>query len=80
VVRLYEACNFQDLTGQRIGKVIATLDHVKKRLSTLAEHSKRPGRAPQLDAAAPARELLHGPKLDGDSGHASQHDVDALFN
>jgi chemotaxis protein CheZ len=23
VVRIYEACNFQDLAGQRIGKVIA---------------------------------------------------------
>ena len=27
VVQIYEACNFQDLAGQRIGNVIATLDH-----------------------------------------------------
>jgi chemotaxis protein CheZ len=24
--------------------------------------------------------LLNGPKLDGDEGHASQNDIDALFN
>ncbi len=24
--------------------------------------------------------LLNGPKLDGDAGHASQDDIDALFN
>jgi chemotaxis protein CheZ len=24
--------------------------------------------------------LLNGPKLDDDSGHASQDDIDALFN
>ena len=23
--------------------------------------------------------LLNGPKLDGDPGHASQHDIDAMF-
>ncbi len=79
VVRLYEACNFQDLTGQRIGKVIATLGFVEQRLSAVAEHSKYPGSAGHAPAAAPARELLHGPKLDGDSGHASQGDIDALF-
>jgi len=24
--------------------------------------------------------LLNGPKLDGDAGHASQNDIDALFD
>jgi chemotaxis protein CheZ len=24
--------------------------------------------------------LLNGPKMDGDDGHASQNDIDALFN
>ncbi len=28
-VRIFEACNFQDLAGQRIGKVIATLNEVE---------------------------------------------------
>jgi hypothetical protein len=25
------------------------------------------------------RALINGPKLDGDSGHASQHDIDKMF-
>ena len=34
-------------------------------------------RAPQREADR--NKLLHGPKLDGDDGHASQDDVDAMF-
>jgi chemotaxis protein CheZ len=77
VVRVYEACNFQDLTGQRIGKVIATLGLVEERLTEAVAHGKGPGGASA--APAPARDLVNGPKLDGDAGHASQHDIDALF-
>jgi chemotaxis protein CheZ len=37
-----------------------------------------------LDAAAPMRragdKLVNGPKLDGDAGHASQLDIDTIFN
>ena len=29
VTRIYEACNFQDITGQRIAKVVRTLKHLK---------------------------------------------------
>jgi chemotaxis protein CheZ len=79
VVRLYEACNFQDLTGQRIGKVIATLGLVEVRLSEAVAHSKFPGEANRAPAAAAARDLVNGPRLDGDAGHASQRDIDALF-
>jgi chemotaxis protein CheZ len=79
VVHVYEACNFQDLSGQRIGKVIATLGLVEDCLTEVIEHSKSAGGAGQPAAPAPARELLNGPKLDGDSGHASQHEIDALF-
>jgi hypothetical protein len=28
---------------------------------------------------ARGRSLINGPKLDGDAGHASQHDIDAMF-
>ena len=37
--------------------------------------------APQIvdDREGDAR-LLNGPKLDGDDGHASQNDIDALFD
>jgi chemotaxis protein CheZ len=80
VVRIYEACNFQDLTGQRIGKVIATLGLVEEHLTEAVAHSKFPDGARRATTQAPARDLVNGPRLDGDAGHASQHDIDELFN
>ena len=38
VVRIYEACNFQDLAGQRIGKVIAMLVMIEERLMAMIQH------------------------------------------
>ena len=79
VVKIYEACNFQDLSGQRIGHVIETLNSIEDQVEGMLErHNGRPA-----DASAgkpfvrPA--LLNGPRLDGDSGHTSQSDIDALF-
>jgi len=80
VVRIYEACNFQDLTGQRIGKVIATLGLIEERLTEAVAHNKFPAAANRAPAAASARDLVNGPRLDGDAGHASQRDIDALFD
>src|SRR6478752_5772494 len=46
VVRIYEACNFQDLAGQRIGKVIATLIMVEERLLAMIERYSDAGEQP----------------------------------
>jgi chemotaxis protein CheZ len=88
IVSMYEACNFQDLTGQRIGKIVNVLKFVEERLDKmigvwggldafkdLIEH----------DASAPAasdeeKSLLNGPKLEEDVGHVDQNDIDALFD
>jgi len=81
VVRVYEACNFQDLAGQRIGKVIATLMMVEEQLGNMIEQCNV-GDAARSDGAAktsPSESLLNGPRLDGDSGHASQQDIDTMF-
>ena len=37
LAQIYEACNFQDLAGQRIGKVIALLGHLEEQLAHVAE-------------------------------------------
>jgi chemotaxis protein CheZ len=74
VIRIFEACNFQDLIGQRVAKVLATLDFVENHIVRVLEEIKT--------ASAGARSggnTLHGPKLDGDVGHASQDEVDAMF-
>ena len=36
MLRIFEACSFQDLTGQRVNKVIATLRHIEERVSQFA--------------------------------------------
>ena len=79
VVKIYEACNFQDLSGQRIGHVIETLNKIEDQVEAmLARHSGQPGVAP---AGKPfsGHALLNGPRLDGDSGHTSQRDIDKMF-
>ena len=74
-VRIYEACNFQDLAGQRIGKGIAALqaveEHVTHMIALCEDRVAPPPKASKAD--------LHGPKLDGDRGHASQNEIDAMF-
>jgi chemotaxis protein CheZ len=81
VVKVYEACNFQDLAGQRIGNVIRTLNAVEEQVAAMLERCDRvSAKSPAPAQTAPGRGLLNGPKLDGASGHVSQHDIDAMFN
>lgn len=84
VVSIFEACNFQDLTGQRIGKVMTTMKFIENHIATMMDIW---GGVDAIRAHAPAtfdeREgddrLLNGPKLDGAEGHVSQDDIDAMF-
>ncbi|ACI94372.1 conserved hypothetical protein [Afipia carboxidovorans OM5] len=85
VISIFEACNFQDLTGQRINKVMNTMKFIEHHINVMMEIW---GGVDAIKVHAPAildtREgdarLLNGPKLDGDEGHASQNDIDAMFN
>lgn len=82
-LRIYEACNFQDVAGQRIAKVIATLHMVDEQLSGMLARCHPPARSTAAAAAVKPAEgggLLNGPKLDGDAGHTGQSEIDALFN
>jgi len=77
VVKIYEACNFQDLSGQRIGHVIETLNKIEDQVEAMLDrHNGRLGEAP---AAKPGHTLLNGPRLDGDSGHTNQLAIDEMF-
>lgn len=83
VTQVYEACNFQDITGQRISKVVKALQHIEVKVDALlsafgdeiAKHRK------VAEASAPAapndRDLLNGPQLPQDAKR--QADIDALF-
>ena len=87
VISAYEACNFQDLTGQRISKIVNVLKFVEEHLDRMIEAwSGLDGFRDLLTAEAPAaavddeKSLLNGPKLDEDPGHVDQSDIDALFD
>ena len=85
VVQIFESCNFQDLTGQRITKVVATLkfieDHIVKMMDIWGGiESLREFTPVAMAERAGDTKLLHGPRLRNDAGHASQDDIDALFN
>lgn len=84
--RVYEACNFQDITGQRTTKVIRALKHIEEKIDGLvtafgAEIEKiAPDQARTARKTAPDDEaaLLNGPQLEGEG--VSQADIDALFS
>ena len=85
VIRIFEACNFQDLTGQRITKVVATLKFIETHIVRMIEiwggldsfKDVTPGAIAERDHEA---NLVHGPRLEGEAGHVSQDEIDALFN
>jgi len=85
VISIFEACNFQDLTGQRITKVMATMRFIEQHINAMMEiwggvDAIRAHAPPIADTREGDARLLNGPKLDGDAGHASQDDIDALFD
>jgi chemotaxis protein CheZ len=85
VVRIFEACNFQDLTGQRITKVVATLKFIEQHIVRMMEiwggiESFRDITPAALVDRNSELKLVNGPALEGELGHASQDEIDALFN
>ena len=85
VVSIFEACNFQDLTGQRINKVMQTMKFIEQHINEMMNiwggvDAIKAHATPIVDTREGDAKLLNGPKLDGDIGHASQDDIDAMFN
>ena len=86
VMEIFEACSFQDITGQRINRVVETLDFVDYRIHKIAnflgietEKERR-----DFDETAFLERLqrkddliLHGPQDEGEG--LSQNDIDDLF-
>jgi chemotaxis protein CheZ len=85
VVSIFEACNFQDLTGQRIKKVMTTMKFIENHITVMMDiwggvDAIKAHAPPIVDTREGDDKFLNGPKLDGDVGHASQDDIDALFD
>ncbi len=78
VTRIFESCNFQDISGQRIKKVLKSLDILESRLRKLAETARDYTGA---EAPAPIKKeegLLNGPQLSSQA--PTQDEIDKLFS
>lgn len=82
---IFEACNFQDITGQRITKVVRALKHIEERIDALVvafgpDVASPEAAASQSDEKAPItdEDLLNGPQLP-EQAH-DQASIDALFD
>ncbi|MDA9771488.1 protein phosphatase CheZ [Emcibacteraceae bacterium] len=92
VMKIFEACSFQDITGQRISKVVKTLNHVEDRVSKLisilgitSDSSTSNGAKPiidpetgELNGESNDEDLLNGPALAGEG--IDQGEIDSLLN
>ncbi len=89
ITKIFEACSFQDITGQRISKVVSALQQVEDKVGTmlaaLGEEVQREAAESKADAA-PREEteaereqkLMNGPQAVEEA--PSQQDIDALFD
>jgi chemotaxis protein CheZ len=79
VTSIYEACSFQDITGQRITKVVTTLKTIEAKVAHIIStfgHSTEPKGAVKAAVSSEA-DLLNGPQL---PEHAmDQSDIDKLL-
>ena len=77
--RIYEACSFQDITGQRITKVVATLKTIEAKVASIitAFGGRREDVAAPAPPAAPDGVVMHGPQLP--AAAMGQSDIDKLL-
>jgi chemotaxis protein CheZ len=80
---IFEASNFQDITGQRITKVVKTLKHIEAKVDALVgalgeevERARSKQADPEVAGAADA-ELLNGPQLP--TAANDQDEIDRLL-
>ena len=79
---VFEACSFQDITGQRITKVVKSVTYVEDRVNALIavwgkEEIDRIEVKPETEKTED-EELLHGPALKGEG--ITQAEIDKLFD
>jgi len=83
VIGIMEHCNFQDITGQRVTKVVKTMRFIEDRILAMigiwgadaftdlpVEH--------EGEAEGDGEDIMHGPQLANEG--ISQDDIDALFD
>lgn len=81
VMKIFEACSFQDITGQRVSKVVNVLKQIEERVGRLANTLGIDDSAPQAMTAEEKRRhdlLLNGPAIGGPE--TKQDAIDAMFD
>jgi chemotaxis protein CheZ len=83
VVQIFEVCNFQDLTGQRVSKAVTTLrfieEHIDRMLQIWQKIERFKPLVPDDRHDDDEQRFLNGPKLAGDGGHSTQSEIDKMF-
>ncbi|MEQ9520641.1 MAG: protein phosphatase CheZ [Parvibaculum sp.] len=83
VMEIFEACSFQDITGQRISKIVSTLVYIESKIGALADALgssivEQAVEEPETAEEKRRRELiLNGPALEGEG--IDQSEVDDLM-
>ncbi|MFT4075907.1 MAG: protein phosphatase CheZ [Asticcacaulis sp.] len=81
VMKIFEACSFQDITGQRVSKVVNVLKQIEERVGRLANTLGIEDGAPREMTAEEKRAhdlLLNGPAIGGPE--TKQDAIDAMFD
>ncbi len=91
--RIIEACSFQDLSGQRVSKVVGSLRHIEDRVArfaaTMGVHDAEATEDERAEAERREKLHLNGPALGGPETQQSavdelmdmdQNAIDALFD
>jgi chemotaxis protein CheZ len=76
ITQIYEACSFQDITGQRITKVVKALQAIEGKVLELAG-GQSTGVVLHLDVSDKTDSLLNGPSLPAEA--MDQDDIDKLL-
>ena len=78
VMKIYEACSFQDITGQRVSKVIQTFNVIESKIDKLVSvlGVKESGEEEEDERVGDER-LLNGPQMADEA--ISQEDIDKLL-
>jgi chemotaxis protein CheZ len=84
IIKIFEACSFQDITGQRTTKVIKTIKFIEQRILSMIDiwgidaFAELPVPQEQGKVETDDKALMNGPQLSGMG--ISQADINAMFD
>lgn len=83
IIRIFESCNFQDITGQRINKVVTAMKFIEVKIDKMIEILGGEEAIEQVEVVEEEvdedAKLLEGPQLES-AAKISQNDIDRFFD